>query len=88
MHDATVVPPIALLLFGGAIEVKHRERTVEVDGWIRFEASLKTGVLFKELRRALQGLLLRKLQDPRFDAAAEPIARAIIALIRGDELGE
>ncbi|XP_033098056.1 ATP-dependent RNA helicase dhx29-like [Anneissia japonica] len=37
LRDSTLISPYHLLLFGGALAIKHRERIVSVDGWIQFK---------------------------------------------------
>ena len=51
VRDATVVAPAALLLFGGAMDVRHAEGRVCLDGWLWLRASAQTAVLFKRLQR-------------------------------------
>ncbi len=60
LRDCTVVSPMALLLFGGALEVRHEAGLVTVDGWLRIRAPAPTAVLVKKLRAALDALLERK----------------------------
>ena len=42
LRDATVVSPLALLLFGGKLDVMHGEGYVLVDDWIRIRAAAPT----------------------------------------------
>jgi ATP-dependent RNA helicase DHX57 len=51
------VHPFALLLFGGALEVRHAERRVIIDDWIELPLAAKTGVIFVELRRHMDAML-------------------------------
>lgn len=51
------VHPFALLIFGGDIQVKHLDRKVLVDEWIEIGMSAQTGVLLRELRNQVEGLL-------------------------------
>ena len=37
VRDCSLVSSYPLLLFGGDIQVKHRERNVTVDNWIEFQ---------------------------------------------------
>ena len=59
VRDCTMVPPYALLLFGGTLVVRHAERKLVVDGWIKFEADAKVGVLVKRARFHLERLAAR-----------------------------
>jgi hypothetical protein len=67
VRDATAVSPYALLLFGGKIKVEHERSALIVDSWITFNAPARVGVLFKELRRRLDALLVRKIETPSLD---------------------
>lgn len=40
LRDTTLTSPFPILLFGGDIDVQHRERLVSVDGWINFQVFL------------------------------------------------
>ncbi|CAL1529712.1 unnamed protein product, partial [Lymnaea stagnalis] len=64
LKDTTVVSPYALLLFGGAIDVQHTQKVILLDGWIKYKAVAKTGVIFKEIRVLLNRILERKLREP------------------------
>ncbi|GFS23531.1 ATP-dependent RNA helicase DHX29, partial [Elysia marginata] len=57
VRDTSVISPYALLLFGGAIDVQHTQKLISLDSWIRFRAVARTGVIFKELRTLLDGVL-------------------------------
>lgn len=37
LRETTLISPFPMLLFGGDIEVQHRERLLSVDGWIHFQ---------------------------------------------------
>lgn len=37
LRETTLISPFPVLLFGGDIEVQHRERLLSVDGWIHFQ---------------------------------------------------
>lgn len=64
IRDSTLVPPLAFLLFGGELSIKHEEATVTIDGWITFRIPARTAVLFKEVRRAWDSLLIAKIESP------------------------
>ena len=61
---------MALLLFGGRLEVVHQEGYVLIDGWIRVRAAAPTAVLVKSLRQALDALLEKKIAKPELDLSA------------------
>ena len=61
LRDCSVASPMALLLFGGALQVLHEAGAVLVDGWLRIRAPAPTAVLVKQLRAALDSLLAAKV---------------------------
>ena len=65
VRDATVLPPEALLLFGGRMDVRHETQRVCLDGWLWLRASAQTAVLFKKLRAALDDALDAKIRTRR-----------------------
>lgn len=42
LRETTLITPFPVLLFGGDIEVQHRERLLSVDGWIYFQVHTTT----------------------------------------------
>jgi hypothetical protein len=87
LMDCTVVSPIALLLFGGDLEVRHEEGYVLVDNWIRIRVAAPTAVLVKKLRLAIDGLLQQKIGRPEVDisAAGDAVVHALVKLLCDDE---
>jgi hypothetical protein len=79
-----MVTPWALLLFGGELEVKHTERLVLVDKWIRFAAQARVGVLVKALREELDALLSQKVEFPDLDVHETRLFVAIEELLQSD----
>uniref|UniRef100_A0A673N0X8 ATP-dependent RNA helicase DHX29 n=1 Tax=Sinocyclocheilus rhinocerous TaxID=307959 RepID=A0A673N0X8_9TELE len=67
LRDTTLISPLSMLLFGGDIDVQHRERLVSLDGWIYFQAPVRIGVIFKHLRKLIDSLLERKLANPKIN---------------------
>uniref|UniRef100_A0A667Z439 RNA helicase n=1 Tax=Myripristis murdjan TaxID=586833 RepID=A0A667Z439_9TELE len=65
LRDTTLISPFPMLLFGGDIDVQHRERLITVDGWIHFQAPVRIGVIFKHLRKLMDSLLEKKLENPK-----------------------
>ena len=81
-----MVPPYALLLFGGKIVTQHEQGTITVDGWIRFRANPKVGVLVRELRNQLDKLLLHKFDDPSLDLSTSDVVCEILDLVNSGVL--
>ncbi|XP_078405835.1 ATP-dependent RNA helicase DHX29 [Cetorhinus maximus] len=82
VRETTLTSPFPVLLFGGDIEVMHRERLLTVDGWIHFQAPVRTGIIFKELRSLIESVLLKKLEDPKMSIEDDEIIQIIMELIK------
>lgn len=80
-RDATVVSPFALLLFGGALRVYHKEGVISVDEWLKFKIAAKPATLIKHLRSQMESMLLKKILDPEDDVTLTPEAKALIKSI-------
>ena len=65
IRDCTTVAPAALLLFGGAMDVRHETGRVCLDGWLWLRASAQTAVLYKKLRKALDDELDARIAGTR-----------------------
>jgi len=57
ISTTTFVHPIALILFGGSVVVKHTERTVTIDEWMNITMAAQTGCILRELRKKMNLLL-------------------------------
>ncbi|XP_076875887.1 ATP-dependent RNA helicase DHX29 [Brachyhypopomus gauderio] len=86
LRDTTLVSPFPILLFGGDIDVQHRERLTSVDGWILFQAPVRIGVIFKHLRQLMDSLLEQKLANPRMHMEDEKTIQLITELIQSENL--
>ncbi|KAI8847413.1 P-loop containing nucleoside triphosphate hydrolase protein [Chytridium lagenaria] len=84
IRDSTMVSPWPILMLGGKLTVDHTGRTVEVDGFTKFQAFPRIAVLVNGLRRALDRELGRKVDEPAFDISASPVGKCLITLIKGD----
>ncbi|RUS82855.1 hypothetical protein EGW08_009377 [Elysia chlorotica] len=84
VRDTSVISPYALLLFGGAIDVHHTQKLVSLDGWIRFRAVARTGVIFKELRLVLNSVLSQKLREPALNITGSPVITLLRELIQAE----
>eukprot|EP00946_MAST-07B_sp_MAST-7B-sp1_P000372 g372.t1 len=81
IRDCTMVPPYAMLLFGGQLEVQHTRNKIVIDGWMYFDAPARVAVLIQELRRELDLLLGRKIEHPEIDISSSPLIDAITRLL-------
>nr|XP_040053924.1 ATP-dependent RNA helicase DHX29 isoform X1 [Gasterosteus aculeatus aculeatus] len=84
LRDTSLISPFPVLLFGGDIDIQHRERLISVDGWILFQAPVRIGVIFKHLRKLMDSLLERKLENPRMSLEGEKTIHMILDLIKSE----
>ncbi|XP_036385727.1 ATP-dependent RNA helicase DHX29 [Megalops cyprinoides] len=82
LRDTTLISPFPMLLFGGDIDVLHRERLISLDGWIHFQAPVRIGVIFKHLRKLIDSLLEKKLENPKMKLEDETTIQIIMELIK------
>lgn len=72
LREATPVPPLSLLLFGGRLRHDAKAGMVGIDdGWVRFRLAPEAAELILAVRRMLDDLLSRKWEAPRSDTAAQ-----------------
>ena len=84
VRDSTMVRPYALLLFGGDIDVQHKDGTLTLDGWIKFKAPARIGVLVMKLRQLLDNALTEKVENPEMNLIGHPVLEAIGRLLAKD----
>ncbi|XP_045750904.1 ATP-dependent RNA helicase DHX29 isoform X5 [Mirounga angustirostris] len=82
LRETTLISPFPVLLFGGDIEVQHRERLLSIDGWISFQAPVKIAVIFKQLRVLIDSVLRKKLENPKRSLENDKILQIITELIK------
>lgn len=87
LRDSTVVSPLALLLFGGKLDVMHGEGYVLVDNWIRIKAAAPSAVLVQRLRTGLDTLLQQQIKQPGQDIGTQggQLINTIITLLQDEE---
>lgn len=86
LRDASLISPYPLLLFGGKITVDHERQIATCDKWIRFRASARVAVLFKNLKKELDQVLMRKIAQPdmRVDKSTQGLVRTIVELLENE----
>lgn len=77
VRDASIVNPLALLLFGGSIKVHHLESQVTLDNWLRFNVAAQHAVLISAMRDKLMEIMRRKVDNPRLDLHTDDEARRV-----------
>ncbi|XP_022641271.1 DExH-box ATP-dependent RNA helicase DExH1 isoform X2 [Vigna radiata var. radiata] len=78
IRDSTNISDYALLLFGGnLVPSKSGEGIDMLGGYLHFSASKSVIELIRKLRRELDKLLNRKIEEPGFDVSSE--GRGVVA---------
>ncbi|KAI7881164.1 P-loop containing nucleoside triphosphate hydrolase protein [Lichtheimia hyalospora FSU 10163] len=67
MWEATTIEPVAVMLLASDMEIKHKQRTVILDEWIKFECFARSAALLKFLRMELTKWLTIKMKQPSLD---------------------
>jgi ATP-dependent RNA helicase DHX36 len=81
VRDCTTVSPLALLLFGGALEVYQSHGVCSIDGWLKFRIGAKPATLIKYLRNTMERLLFEKIVSPEKDVMATEEGKSLIESI-------
>ncbi|KAJ3029969.1 UNVERIFIED_CONTAM: hypothetical protein HDU68_010546 [Siphonaria sp. JEL0065] len=81
LRDGTMISPWPILMFGGQLSVDHDARTVDVDGFSKFQAFPRIAVLVNGLRKQLDKALERKIRDPGLDVVNEGGSKGVGALL-------
>ncbi|KAI9500358.1 P-loop containing nucleoside triphosphate hydrolase protein [Coemansia spiralis] len=85
LRDATVPGLLAVLMFGPPLSVDHKNKTVAAGKVAAVRAWPRVAVLVNQLRRLLDELLRRKLDDPaNISIDGHPIVNAVLQLIQTD----
>ncbi|KAI5807037.1 P-loop containing nucleoside triphosphate hydrolase protein, partial [Geopyxis carbonaria] len=89
LRDLTPVTAWALLLFGGEVEVDVNGRGLTVGGWLRLRGWGRIGVLVKGVRRLVDGVLERMVEEPGMAAGGmegreREVVAAVEALVAGN----
>ena len=88
LRDTTRVPAAAILLFGAQpheLDVERAKQSGRVEcagGGLRIRASPQTVLLYRLLRRELDGLLLRKAKAPEDFPERGPAGKAVLETVR------
>jgi HrpA-like RNA helicase len=81
VRDCTTVSPLALLLFGGKLDVYQTHGICSIDGWLKFRIDAKPATLVKYLRSQMERILLRKILSPEEDVVGSKEGKALISSI-------
>jgi ATP-dependent RNA helicase DHX57 len=83
-REVSMVPVYALLAFGGQLEVLHDQGLLLLDGWAKFKAPARVGVLIQHLRAAVSQLLAAKVAEPSLDLSNQRVVVALHSLLATD----
>ncbi|KAI8582556.1 hypothetical protein K450DRAFT_227732 [Umbelopsis ramanniana AG] len=67
LWDVAALDDVAVLLFGGSMDILHEQKRVLLNQWIKLKCHAKTAVIFKFLRHHLNSLLKAKIHQPQLD---------------------
>ena len=70
------------------MEVQASKGLIILDGWVTLSANARIGSLIGGLRRKVDDLLERKVNDPRLDITSSTEMKLITDLLRHDGLGK
>ena len=87
LRDATECSAYALLLFGGKLEIQASNGLIVVEGWVRLAANARIGALIGGLRKRIDQLLSKKIENPNFDICGTVEMKLIRSLLVSDGLG-
>ena len=87
LRDATMVSPYSVLFFGGKLGTDPLGGTISVDGWLKFRAPGRVAVLIGLLRRAVDAVLDKKIDEPGLRIEREPAIAALLQLLAADGRG-
>ena len=76
----------SLLLFGGKIEFDTLGRGLVIDGWLRVRGWSRIGVLVRRVRRMLDDVLAKKIEDPGVDISGNEVVDLARRLVEFDGL--
>eukprot|EP00250_Pteridium_aquilinum_P019840 c24596_g1_i1 orf=694-3741(-) len=87
IRDSTNIADYAVLMFGGSLTSNARGDGVEMlGGYLQFSATKKVAQLVQDLRRELDSLLQRKIEQPQLDIhdQGKGVVNAVIELLHSD----
>lgn len=87
IRDSTNIADYAVLMFGGSLTPNKRGDGVEMlGGYLQFSATKKIAQLVQDLRRELDGLLQRKIEQPQLDIhdQGKGVVNAVLELLHSD----
>jgi ATP-dependent RNA helicase DHX57 len=87
LRDATECSAYALLLFGGKLEVQAGKGLIVVADWVHLSANARIGALVGGLRKTIDKLLAKKIENPIFDITSTTEMKLVRNLIMTDGLG-
>ena len=84
IRDLTPLNVYSLLMFSGPITVDTQGRGLLVDGWLKLRGWARIGVLVSRLRKMLDEVLAKKVEDPALDITGEEVVTVVRKLVELD----
>ncbi|KAI9785367.1 MAG: hypothetical protein M1839_000386 [Geoglossum umbratile] len=88
IRELTPFNAYTLLLFSGPTSLDTLGRGLVVDGWLRLRGWARIGVLISRLRKMLDELLARKIDDPGLDLVDDEVVGIARRLVELDGLDQ
>lgn len=91
VRDCTPINPLALLLFGGSLDIyrlANAKSVATIDRWLEFRIPMRHAALVKHLRLQMETVLLQKIVSPGEEVDNSATAKALvdsIGILLGNE---
>ena len=84
IRELTPLNVYSLLMFSGPITLDTYGRGLLVDGWLKLSGWARIGVLVSRLRKMLDEVLAKKIEDPGLDVSGEEVVDIVRKLVELD----
>lgn len=81
LRDTTMVNAMALVLFGGKLDVDHYGKVVRMDSFLSFESFPRIAVLVNGLRKLLDDILRQKIESPTIRIYDSDVVKVLLKLL-------
>ncbi|EME47454.1 hypothetical protein DOTSEDRAFT_41853 [Dothistroma septosporum NZE10] len=86
VRDLTPLNVYSLLMFSGPITIDPQGRGLLVDGWLRLRGWARIGVLVSRMRKMLDEVLAKKIEEPGTDLGESEVVRVMRKMVELDGL--
>ena len=84
VRELTPLNVYSLLMFSGPITLDTHGRGLLVDGWLKLRGWARIGVLVSRLRKMLDEILAKKIENPGLDVSGEEVVDIVRKLVELD----